>query len=273
MASKSVDNLDIDYLAFLVRGINKENSVWKQQEGGTDFGGKNNYINHSPKHVAGVLDSLAYLAVNQERKHAVAVSALLPKGNSPCKLIVAENSDVLPHASDHIRDIFERLADIHGLFITTSLKCAHVKELQFKLEKHPGTETENLINAKLIELEDCILAYSWPKIKQRFFKNDGNLSVRDLNWILRVQPPADAEKTPLLQSLQSIRTSPFMATLDQIVDAVCAIRDILSSVPTPEYIGYLRMWLSHLYEVCDGQPTEDLLSSCSRCMQRMYFPI
>ncbi|KAJ7636028.1 hypothetical protein DFH06DRAFT_1219764, partial [Mycena polygramma] len=165
-----------------------------------------------------ILDGLANLCVGEGRGQAVAIAAaLLPGGTS---IYVAQNGPVSSAVLEHLRHLLQRLKAVSG-------RAGPPTHLFFE---KPQSASEHA----LVNLEDAILEFAWPKLLQRLTKNQ-----RDVNFNTVVLDvcgiAAEQRDLPPLQrdALAKLQASPCLdqKTLREIGVDLRNIKTILDTDP------------------------------------------
>ncbi|KAJ7706881.1 hypothetical protein B0H17DRAFT_1001319 [Mycena rosella] len=160
---------DPDYLAIVARGLAKQEDTRRAPDA-------------ADQRRARVLDSVAHILVSHARQ-VVAVGALLnePGSEGGVVLLVAENN-TLQTTTTHLQAVLDRLRDIRAQEPDPAASLF--------IPSYIDDNSPLPLKDRLVELETFILAYSWPRLSNRFFKGS-----RADNFVNTAEdvcgPPAD----------------------------------------------------------------------------------
>lgn len=214
-----------------------------------------------------LLDALAALAVCKAKGQVVAVGVTITQGL--VTLYVAENRPVPQTLVNHLKDI---------------VRC--IKEIRSFAPRIPGSPyvQDPAIIKQLDDLEDRVIGYAWPKLRQRFRKryDDFNKLLRDVVYedgnvhaeADRSNPPNDHTLASRQHLLKDLRDSDAREKLTKFAEALkimdAALRDVVT--PTKEDSAMVNIAMQ-LLEVSYGKRVVDergqaVLNLCTLYLDR-----
>lgn len=218
-----------------------------------------------------LLDALAALAVCEAKGQVVAVGVTITQGL--VTLYVAENRLVPQTVVNHLKDIVRGIKEIRSLASRLPGSSADVKD--------------SVLSDKLDDLEDRVIGYAWPKLRQRFRKryDDFNKLLRDVVYedgnvhaeADRSNPPDDSTLAFRQHLLKDLRDSDAREKLTEFAKALrmmdAALRDVVT--PTKEDSAMVNIAMQ-LLEVSYGKRVvnergQDVLNLCTLYLDRNDF--
>ncbi|EIW75101.1 hypothetical protein CONPUDRAFT_147284 [Coniophora puteana RWD-64-598 SS2] len=228
---------DTNFLAFVAHALDVANNTEKRQRPERDCAQK--------RAQADILDSLAYIAVCEEKHHVVATAALLPGGSSTnragLEILVSENGTASQTVIDHLQSVLDRLILIRKqaepLFPKSRLSPRFPEWID------GDAPNLNAFERSLVDLEVSILRHSWKKLRRRatkdsqhVFATDTANDVCDPNAMDRVAP----DQRPPLAKLQA-STDEERELISEVVPALSVLaRIIQTQAPTDNDVRSVR---------------------------------
>lgn len=218
-----------------------------------------------------LLDALAALAVCKAKGQVVAVGVTITQ--DLVTLYVAENCPVPQTVVNHLKDIVRCIRDI--------------RSFAPRIPGSPPYVQDPAIIKQLDDLEDRVIGYAWPKLRQRFRKryDDFNKLLRDVVYedgnvhaeADRSNPPDDSTLAFRQHLLKDLRDSDAREKLTEFAEALdimdAALRDVVT--PTKEDSAMVNIAMQ-LLEVSYGKRVidergQDVLNLCTLYLNRKDF--
>ncbi|EIM90157.1 uncharacterized protein STEHIDRAFT_153990 [Stereum hirsutum FP-91666 SS1] len=217
-----------------------------------------------------LLDALATLAVCKAKGQVVAVGVTITQ--DLVTLYVAENCPVPQTVVNHLKDI---------------VRC--IRDIRSRIPGSPPYVQDPAIIKQLDDLEDRVIGYAWPKLRQRFRKryDDFNKLLRDVVYedgnvhaeADRSNPPDDHTLAYHQHLLKDLRDSDAREKLTKFAEALrvmdAALRDVVT--PTKEDSAMVNIAMQ-LLEASYGKRVvnkrgQDVLNLCTLYLDRSSYDL
>lgn len=212
-----------------------------------------------------LLDALAGLAVCKAKGQVVTVGVTITQ--ELVTLHVAENRPVPQNVIDHLEDIVCRIKEI--------------RSLTPRIPDSPPYVEDPVLSEKLDDLEERMIKYAWPKLRQRFHKRDDDFNklLRDVVYedgnvhaeADRSNPPDDhtlAVRQRLLEDLRNSDTREKLAKLAEALNLMKVLRKVVT--PTQRVTVPVRVAMRLLKTLYD-EGVVDVLNLCTLYLSRKDF--